>query len=287
MRTVPFTLLSTVAATAALTAACGGSSKPDTVGNRGDAARAPALVYIGWGVDSVFEVDCYDPSGSCAAIRAQALAGGELVSGDGRFKLIGPRKEECGASGDVADVIGYQRVAGPEDSGVGIAAFPVDAAIDLVRTPRSWGEDEPVRPSVSDDLRARVAARATADLAGSDRARTITAGELIVDQVIEGNLTGGPAVDLLIAANLPLPDADGPGYVWSGLVLIPDGDLAAATTLWQSDLETFWIDAHYDLDGDGRRELVFTAAYYEGTTMGAAAVVDGKLVFGATVSCGA
>ncbi len=281
------TVISGLATAAALTAACGGTSKPSTVDNHGAAARGPALVYLGWGVDAVFEADCYDPSGSCDAIRAKAVAGGELVDGASRFKLTGPRQEECGASGDVADVIAYQRLAGPEDVGVGVTTFPADAAIELVRSPRAWGEDAPVRPTVDDAVRTALATRATADLVGSERARTITAGELVIEQVVEGNFTGGPGLDRLIAANLPLGDDEGPGYVWSGLVVIPDGALAAAATLWHSDLETMWIDAHYDLDGDGRREFIFTAAYYEGASTGAAELIDGKLVFGATVGCGA
>lgn len=263
-------------------AACGGAPAPATIGARGGAtARAAAIVYFPWGQDAVFEADCWAPdAGGCAALRTQAEAGGALEVGPARFALTGRRDEECGASGDVASVVAYRRTAGPEDAYPGITVFPAGADVGMVLHPT--GE-----VAVAPALAAALAARATADLAGTERARTIAAGEVRVQQVIERNVTGGPQPDLLISAHVPLPGDDGSGYTWSAFVLAVDGDRAALTSLWTSDLETWSVDASYDLDGDGRAAFIWTAAYYEGAATGAARIDGGALVVGATVGCGA
>ena len=271
-------LLATAAVAAA---ACGGGRGTTTIAGHGGAGpRGPALVYLDWGQDAVFEADCWAPdAGGCDAARAKAQAGGVLVAGGARFTLGATRDEECGASGDVAKVVGYTRAAGPADATPGIAVFPADAAVDL--RPQ---HDSPGAPAWIAPLLVPLAA---ADLVGSDRARPIAPGEIQVTQVVEANVAGGPQPDLLIAAGVPLGDSDGPGYVWSALVLIPDGDRGAAVSLWHSDLEALSIGATYDLDGDGVSAFIWTASYYEGASTGAAHIAGGKLVIGATVGCGA
>ncbi|MBL8624615.1 MAG: hypothetical protein JNK64_25120 [Myxococcales bacterium] len=264
-------------------AACGrGATAPTTIGARGGAApRAAAIVYFPWGQDAVFEADCWAPGADgCAALRAQAEAGGELVVGPARFTLTGRRDEECGASGDVASVVGYRRSAGPDDAYPTVTIYPAGADVGLVIHPT---DDASVTPA----LAAGLAARATADLAGTERARPIAAAEVRVRQALELNVTGGPAPDLLISANVPLPEDNGSGYTWSALVLAVDGDREHLRSLWTSDLELWSVDASYDLDGDGRYAFIWTAAYYEGAASGAAEITDGKLVLGATVGCGA
>lgn len=263
-------------------AACSGASAPATIGARGGAAARPAaLVYFPWGQDAVFEADCWAPGvDGCAAVRAQAEAGGELVVGPARFTLTGRRDEECGASGDVASVVSYRRTAGPDDAYPTVTVYPAGADVALVIHPSDGA-------TVAPALAAGLAARATADLAGTERARPITAAEVRVRQALELNVTGGPQPDLLISANVPLPADDGSGYTWSALVLAVDGDRAHLTSLWTSDLELWSVDASYDLDGDGRHAFIWTAAYYEGAASGAAVIDAGKLVAGATVGCGA
>ena len=266
-----------------LTAAAGGGAPaPATIGARGGAtARAAAIVYFPWGQDAVFEADCWAPGADgCAALRAQAEAGGELVVGPGRFTLTGRRDEECGASGDVASVVGYRRSAGPDDAYPTVTIYPAGADVGLVIHST---DDASVTPA----LAAGLAARATADLVGTERARPIAAAEVRVRQALELNVTGGPAPDLLISANVPLPEDNGSGYTWSALVLAVDGDREHLRSLWTSDLELWSVDASYDLDGDGRYAFIWTAAYYEGAASGAAEITDGKLVLGATVGCGA
>lgn len=264
-------------------AACGrGASAPATIGARGGAtARAAAIVYFPWGQDAVFEADCWAPGADgCAALRAKAEAGGELVAGPARFTLTGRRDEECGASGDVASVVGYRRTAGPDDAYPGIAVFPADADVGLVIHASDGA-------SVTPALAAALAALATAAVVGSEDPRPITAAEVQVSQAIELNVTGGPAPDLLISANVPQPDDVGPGYRWSALVLAVDGDRQHLTEVWTSELEVWSVDASYDLDGDGRHAFIWTASYYEGAASGAAVIDGTKLVAGASVGCGA
>ncbi|MBP6843088.1 MAG: hypothetical protein KA201_05065 [Kofleriaceae bacterium] len=266
-----------------IAAACGsGAPAPATIGARGGAAaRAAAIVYFPWGQDAVFEADCWAPGADgCAALRAQAEAGGELVVGPGRFTLTGRRDEECGASGDVASVVGYRKTAGPDDAYPTITVYPAGADVGLVIHAADGA-------SVTPALAAGLAARATADLAGTERARPIAAAEVRVRQALELNVTGGPAPELLISAHVPLPEDDGSGYTWSALVLAVDGDRDHLTSLWTSDLELWSVDASYDLDGDGRHAFIWTAAYYEGAASGAAVIADGELKAGATVGCGA
>lgn len=266
-----------------LAAACGGGQRAGAVGNQGTSKGGDALVFVGWGEQAVFEADCHGADG-CAAIRAKAHAGGILTDGNARFRLGATRVEECGASGDTADVVTYDRLDG-EDTYLRVAAFPDAAAVDLVIAPPYWG-DEP-RPAVDAATLAAIATRATADLVGTDRARTIASADLVVTQVVVGNFSGGAADDRLISAEVPVPDDEGPGYVWSGFVIIPDGDLGAAHSLWHSELETLHVNAHYDIDGDGVREFVFSADYYEGSSVGAGRIEGGKLALGRTASCGA
>lgn len=277
------------AARAMLAGACGtlllgGCAGSKHGGGGARAARGPAIVYVGWGDHSVFELDCHDPGGGCDALRAKAQAGGELVAGEGRFRLTGVRQDECGASGDTYPVVGYEIVAGGEEAYPGIAVYPADAAIDLVIVPQGQGPATAVEPA----LLGVIAGLATKDLATTDAPREVAAGELTVTQVVEGNFTGGAALDRIITAEIPLTGEDeGPGYVWSGAILVPDGDQGKATSFWFSTLETFRVDATYDLDGDGLRELVFSADYYEGSSRGSASLAKGTLDVGGAVGCGA
>ena len=282
-RSLPFLL--GACGTLLLVGACGGGQHPAAK----RAPRGPAVLYVGWGDHAVFELDCFDPAGTCDAVRAKAQGGGELVKGEGRFRLTGPRKEECGASGDVADVVAYETVAGGDEAYPGIAVFPADAAIDLVpiAAPQSDGEAPPPPASTDPKLLALAAKLATADLAKGESPRQVNASELTIAQVVEGNFTGGPAADLLYAAELPLSGEEGPGYVWSGAILVPDGDQGKARSIWYSNLETFRVDATYDLDGDGVRELVISVDYYEGSSVGAVSLATGELKAKAMVGCGA
>ena len=264
-------------------AACGSNARnPGPIGAKGGAARGPALVYFDWGMDSLFEAACWAPEADgCDALRATAAAGGELVAGDATFRMTGTRPEECGASGDVAEVMGYTRTSGPEDTSPGITTFPANADIGLMKhTPSDGDGAEPWMAEL-------LAQRAAKDLVGTDRARTIAAGELTITHAVKANVTGGPADDYLIAASVALVGDEGPGYTWAGLVLVTDGDRGAPTSLLHSDLELFTIPVSFDLDGDGVREFIWTASYYEGASMGGGRIVGGKLEQLSQVGCGA
>lgn len=267
----------------AAVAGCGGGTKSaDTIGAKGGGTGKPVLVFFDWGMESVFEAACWAPgAGGCDALRAKAAAGGELVQGEATFRMTGTRPEECGASGDVAEVMGYTRVSGPEDASPGISTFPADVDIGLARHETRDGDG--AEPWMAELL----AQRATKDLVGTERARKIGAAELSIAQAVKGNFTGGPADDYLIGASVAVEGDEGPGYLWSGLVLLVDGDRAAPITLQHSDLETFTIPATFDLDGDGVREFLWGAAYYEGAAMGAGRIVGGKLEQLSQVGCGA
>jgi hypothetical protein len=264
-------------------AACGSKARnPDTIGAHGGSTHAPVLVYFDWGMESVFEAACWAPdAGGCDALRAKAAAGGELVAGGATFRMTGTRPEECGASGDIAEVMGYTRIAGAEDASPGISTFPANADIGLTR--HEIREGDGAEPWMAELL----AQRATQDLVGTDRARKVGAGELAIDHAVKANVTGGPADDYLISASVALVGDEGPGYTWSGLVLVVDGDRRAPITLSHSDLEHYSIPATFDLDGDGVREFIWTADYYEGASMGGGRIVGGKLEQLSQVGCGA
>ncbi|MBK9036973.1 MAG: hypothetical protein IPL61_37935 [Myxococcales bacterium] len=269
--------------TTLVTAACSASTPaPTTIGTQGGGvARGAALIYVDWGDHAVFEADCWAPDvGGCVNLRAKALAGGELVTPTARFRLTSERTEECGASGETAEVTGYAVIAGADDASPGVAVFPSDALVDLRR-------HEPGAADAAPWMRPALAIRATHDLASTDHARPFTAGEIVIDQVVTGNFTGTATPDLLIAATVPLSERDGPGYAWSALVLVPDGQRGAMTSLWVSDLEAMAIRASYDLDGDGVRAFVWTAEYYEGGAIGAGAIKGGQFEVARSVGCGA
>jgi hypothetical protein len=281
-------------AAALLGAACGGKQGGGTIGSRGGAPRGPVLVFVGLGPTMMFEGACHAPPGGpdCDALRAAAMDGKQQVTADGAtFRITGTVSDECDASG-ATDVVGLEKVSGKEDVDPGVLTYPAGAAIDLesyAADGLAGGGDQETSPGmqVADNVSAALARVATADLAAGDHARSVDPSEIVVEQVVTTNVDGDPRPDVVIAANVPMGSDDGPGYEWSALVVVPDGDYARAASAWTSDLEHMTIDASFDLEGDGQRELVYSAEYYEGGGHGVATVKDGKLEFLGQWGCGA
>lgn len=270
----------TLVVIAALAASCGSKPASSVPSSRGGAARGPVMVFVGLDSTMMFEALCHAPD--CDALRARALDGTQVVSSNGStYRITGTVSDNCDASG-ATDVVGLEKKSGPEDSLPGVITFPDGAPIDLQTHTMS---EEGI--TVSDEARAALARLATADLRGRDNARAIAPGEITVEQVVQAQLDGDGKLDTLVAANVPLGESDGPGYVWSALVLVPGSDYQAATSLWVSDLEHLWIDATLDVEGDGVSELIYSAAYYEGGGQGAAMIKSGKLEMLGQWGCGA
>ena len=273
--------------------ACGGKSGGGApVGSRGGTPRGSVLVFIGLGERMMFEAACHAAPGGpdCDALRAASMDGTKQVSSDGAtFRITGTVSDECDASG-ANDVVGVERVSGTVDVYPGILTYPADAPIDLELHAAEGGatdEGERTGMKVADDVRAALARIATADLKRGESPRAIGPGEIVVEQVVTTNVDGDPRPDLVIAANVPLSDDNGPGYVWSALVVMPGGDPAAGASVWTSDLEHMTIQASFDLEGDGQRELIYSAEYYEGGGQGAASIEQGKLSILGSWGCGA
>lgn len=264
-------------AAAALAGACGGKAgAPGTVGSHagGGAARGPAMIFVGIGDGMVFEGACH----ACDALRAR-LEGQVVSSGEATFRITGTVSDQCDASGPT-DVLGVERLTGdPERAPLGVAVLPAGAPVDLV----TYATDR--LDTGAGALVPALQARAQADLA--DGGDPITADAIVIEQVIEVNVTGDARPEKLIAANVPQSEDEGPGYRWSALVMAPDGDVDHLVTLWQSTLEHLTIDASYDLEGDGVRALVYSAEYYEGAGRGTATVTNDKLDLIASWGCGA
>jgi hypothetical protein len=272
------TKLPTLAMTALLVAACGGKTGAPPIGSHGGSPRGPVLVFRGLGDKTMFEAAC--GGADCADLRTRSMDGTQLVSSrDATFRITGTVSDDCDASG-ATDVIAIERASGAPDATVDVAVFPADATIDLEQyTPSS--------PAVGADVKAALARVATADVVSTEHPATITPDEITVVQLVTTNVDDDPAPDLLIAAEVPKSDEDGPGYVWSALVLVPGGNYDAATSVWTSDLEHMTIDGSFDLEGDGKRELLYSAEYYEGSGLGAAIVTDGALEMLGSWGCGA
>jgi len=270
-----------------IASACGGTSAGKTIGSTGGTARGPVLVFLGLGPTMMFEAACYEPPGSaaCAELRAAALDGTkQIVTPAATFRITGPASDGCDASG-ATEVVGLERVAGDDEASPGVVTYPADAPIGLETYRFNSTSDAATRgQAVTPTVRAALAALATTDTVSRDDARAITAAEIVVEQVVTANVDGDARPDTIIAANVPV--ADGIGYRWSALVVVLGGEFDAARSVWTSDLEHLIIDASFDLDGDGRRELVYTAEYYEGSGHGVA-TVDGKLTIKGGWGCGA
>jgi hypothetical protein len=269
---------SLIASVSLLLAACGGGAPKGAIGERagGGVTRGPVMVFVGIHAGAMFEAACHQ----CDGLRA-AQVGQTVSSGGGTFEITGPVSDQCDASGPTY-VVGYRRLTGdPETTELDIAVLPAGAPIDLV------SHDDPGasagRPEAP--VRAALARLANADL--TPRGLDVEAADFVLEQVLEVNVTGDARPDLLISATIPLPDDDGAGYRWSGLVVAPGGDLDAAVVAWQSDLERLVIEASFDLEGDGTRELIFDASYYEGGGRGAATLTGGALQLLGTWGCGA
>lgn len=274
-RPLPSTPLSAAAALL-VAAACGGPAGPAAIGSRagGGVNRGPVMVFVGITDHSMFEAACHD----CEGLRA-SLEGQRVSAGAASFRITGTVSDDCDASG-ATEVVGVERLTGDEEHDpLVVAVLPAGAPIDLQRYPR-----EP-RPAGDRALRAALARVAAADV--GDRLGPIGADDLVIDQVIDVNVVGDAHPDRLIAVNAPLPEGDGPGYRWSALVVAPSGDLSAARSVWTSDLEYLFIEASFDLEGDGVRELIYTADYYEGGGRGGATIEGGALHPLGTWACGA
>ena len=278
----------------AAAAACGSAATPATVGN-GGGARPAAVLFLGAGDHRVIEAGCWDPAAgrigdvlACAAPIAAVVDGAPVVRGsDGvRYKLTGRLSDECEASGPTMVLAIAPETPRPGTAELAIAVAPPEVDVDFRPLPPAFDVDrKPTSPALGAELRAAVAAVATADLAAADEPRTIAPDELEIVQSFELDLDGDRAIDRVISATAGM--AGYANYRWSGVVLLPGGRAADARSLWHSDLELVWFRGSFDLDGDGARELVYSGEYYEGEGVGVARLVDGALAFFATYGCGA
>lgn len=257
--------------------ACGGKGTTPALGSRGGGglpARGPAMLFVAVDEGRMFEAACHQ----CDALR-EHMIGQTVSSGASTFRITGPVSDECDASGPT-DVTGVTRLSGDPDSDpLELAVLPAGADIGLVTYPTDRV------PASAATLLPALVRRAQADV--QDGGAPITADQLTIDQVIEVNVAGDARPETLVTASVPLPDDDGPGYRWSALVMLPAGHAGGAVTLWQSTLETMTIDASYDLEGDGVRDLVYSARYYEGYGRGAATINGSTLALLGTWGCGA
>ncbi len=125
-------------------------------------------------------------------------------------------------------------------------------------------------------------ARTNADRAPAVAA--ITAADLQIDQVVRVDVTGDPRPDLIVVDRPKHAEQVVPPR---GMRLFVDGDLTRAVTLLGGFEHTgYAIVASYDLDGDGRRELVYRARYPEGSGLYGARVDGSKLVVLGRHVCG-
>lgn len=266
-------------------AACGGGKKADTIGETGGKERRPAIVMVAISEEMAFEAACFAPD--CTALRARMLDGKQTVEGGGStWRIVKEDVDVCGASGDENQVVRLERVGAASESGPGVLVWPAGTDVGLELANDAIG-GPPAAAAVTPELAAMLARVATADLVRMERPREVRAAEISVEQIVSANVEGGPAAELLVAAVIELPEDEGPGYAWAALVVAPDGDLAKARSVWTSELEHLTIDATFDLEGDGVRELLFTAAYYEGSMFASGSLRDGKLEVDASWACGA
>lgn len=275
-----------------LVAACGGSGTKGSVGNHAGGPRAASVVFLGVGDHRVMEIGCWDPStglsGDCAARAEAAVAAKAVVLGDDRvrYTLTGRLSDECEASGVTMVAAFAAETPGAGHGEVVIAVAPPEADVDFRASGPVFDADrKPTAPDVGPALRAAVAARATADLVGADGERVITPEELTIVQVLDVDVDGDKVSDRLISATSA--ESGYANYAWSGVVVVPGRRAADARSVWHSDLEVMWFTGTLDIDGDGRRELVFASEYYEGSGVGLAHLVDGVLTVLGSYGCGA
>lgn len=266
-----------------LAAACGGKSN-GTIGSTGGGGKGnpPAIVIVSmWGL--TFEGMCH--ADDCEALRKRMWAEQPTVkAGGATWKIVGERADLCEASGQENTLVEVEKLDGPEDAEPGLLVWPEGVDVKL----RMLTGGPETTPEVSADVRAAIAR-----LAVEDRKRMqldaveITADDIGIEQVIEANVDGAPGKDLMYAAVVPLAEDAGPGYVWSGLIVVPDGEAAKMYSAWSSDLEHVIVHGLFDLEGDGVDELLYTAEYYEGSMHAAGGITDRKLLSAGEWGCGA
>ena len=269
-------LASSALVLAALAGACDRPAARPVLGSRGAATgRGPAMVFVATSTRTVIEAACH----ACEGLRDR-LPGSVVSSGGASFRVTGVEADACDPSG-VTEVLGVVRLTGdPERDPLDVAVLPAGAPIDLVR----YRVDLAPGRAADDAVGAALLRRAREDLAGTGLEPG--AGELLVAQAIDVDVSGDGRPERLLSAHVPRSADEGPGYRWSALVVAPDGDLDRAATVWRSEVERLVIDASFDLDGDGARELIYSATYLDGETRGAAALRGHTLDLLASWGCG-
>lgn len=253
--------------------------------------RPPVIVYMPFSSTTLVEVACFAPDGDCATLRAKALAGGEVGAGTERVRLTGMVEAQC--ANTVTTAIEYASVDEVELTRA--VTFPVDAAVGIAAVP--YEQRLPAHELAP--LSSAIERLMAVDPAWIDVTKGGRTTPLEVVQAVRANFAGGPADDLLLAVEVSWdrsavddsdPDGeldDSPTVAWSGLILVPDGDSARASMLTASHEHQFHLRAHYDLDGDGVHDFVYTGTYFVGVDLGTASIVDGELVTTWVSSCAA
>jgi hypothetical protein len=273
-------------------AGCGGSAHRTTTENRTDVPRGPApdAIFLGAG-QRLALADCRNTSGAfdgaaCAGRdKAMVAERAAVIGSDGvRYRLTGEVADECDASGETLLMTIEREDGAAIEVAPTFAMTPPDADVQLVTYDASFSPTTP--PDVAKDVLEKLAAMATTSVAEREDDATVSVrtSELRVLENIEVDLDGDGVRDRLISADLPNAD-DEPGYRWAGLAFVPGGRADATRIVWESDLEHMIVDATLDLDGDGRREIVFRAEYYEGVGVGIARIVNGEIDLAAVYGC--
>ena len=272
---------------ALLVVGCGSSAPPTAIGKAARGPRPASTIFIGAGDHRIMAVGCWDPArGTIAGADACAELAAPIVMGsDGaRYRVTGRLSDEC----PVSEPTRVAAIA-PETVGTGsgepaLAVAPPEVDLGYRALPPAFDVDrKPTAPPLAAEVRAAIAARATADLVGTAGETEIEPDALEIAQVVDVDLDGDRVVDRLVSANVPAGYAD---FVWSGLVLLPGKRAADARTLWHDTVQVITVEATFELDGDGVPELMFTGEYYESSRRGIARIADGALVIIGSYGCG-
>lgn len=211
---------------------------------------------------SLMPLACFDKDAGTIKAGKDCLAlvkEGDPVRLDAGFsnarnKAAGaPVEPQCMAGAGKKVAIG---VEGISDANYKFATLPPSGvrAVKLVKDDTLGG----AAVSVDDDTKAKL-------LAAIQKDRASAKGEVELHQVAEVDLDGNPKKDVFYAAYIKDPKVI-EQYLWSGMLLAPDGDLDGLVLVEKSKSkkDVFEIRAAVNLDGAGGSEIWMRLVWAEG-----------------------